>query len=95
MKNKARPEGSIAEGYIITEALNFCSMYLRGMETRFNRLERNPDYLGIRKQSTLSIFNMPTRPFGRQSSITLTQDQRTQVQWYILNNCPELEPYLT
>ncbi|XP_062080241.1 uncharacterized protein LOC133784996 [Humulus lupulus] len=95
VKNKARPEGSIAEGYIITEALNFCSMYLRGMETRFNHPERNPDYLGIRKQSTLSIFNMPTRPFGRQSSITLTQDQRTQVQWYIFNNCPELEPYLT
>ncbi|XP_062113418.1 uncharacterized protein LOC133824536 [Humulus lupulus] len=95
VKNKARPEGSIAEGYIITEALNFCSMYLHGMETCFNRSERNPDYLGIRKQSTLSIFNMPTRPFGRQSSITLTQDQRTQVQWYILNNCPELEPYLT
>ncbi|XP_062119334.1 uncharacterized protein LOC133833091 [Humulus lupulus] len=95
VKNKARPEGSIAKGYIITEALYFCSMYLRGIETRFNLPDRNPGHLGIRKQSTPSIFNLPTRPFGRQSSITLTQDQRNQVQWYILNNYPELEPYLT
>ena len=94
VRNKARPEGSIAEGYIITEALNFCSMYLHGIETRFNRPDRNPEHLGIRKQSTLSVFNVPTRPFGRQTSITLTEDQRNQVHWYILNNCPELEPYL-
>ncbi|XP_062075514.1 uncharacterized protein LOC133779583 [Humulus lupulus] len=78
VKNKARLEGSIAEGYVITEALNFCSMYLRGIETRFNLPDRNPEHLGIRKQSTQSIFNVPTRPFGRQSSITLIQDQRNQ-----------------
>ncbi|XP_060962041.1 uncharacterized protein LOC133032191 [Cannabis sativa] len=95
VKNKARPEGCIAQGYIITEALNFCSMYLRGIETRFNRPDRNSENLGVRKESTLSIFNMPTRPFGKQSSFTLTQEERNQVQWYILNNCPELDTYLT
>ncbi|XP_062114428.1 uncharacterized protein LOC133825514 [Humulus lupulus] len=80
VKNKARPEGSIAEGNVIIEALNFCSMYLRGIETRFNLPDRNPEHLGIRKQSTISIFNVPTRPFGRQSSITLTQDEQSQIQ---------------
>ncbi|KAM6563591.1 hypothetical protein CsatB_023589 [Cannabis sativa] len=95
VKNKARPEGCIAQGYIITEALNFCSMYLRGIQTRFNRPDRNSENLGVRKESTLSIFNMPTRPFGKQSSFTLTQEERNQVQWYILNNCPELDTYLT
>ncbi|XP_062093595.1 uncharacterized protein LOC133799612 [Humulus lupulus] len=94
VKNKARPEGSIAEGYIINEALNFCSMYLHGIETRFNRPDRNPDEVGVRRQSTLSIFNMPTRPFGKQSSISITEEQRNMVHWYIVNNCPELEPYL-
>ena len=38
VRNHARPEGSIAEDYIINEALTFCSMYLSGIETRFNRL---------------------------------------------------------
>lgn len=28
VKNKARPEGSIAEAYILQECVNFCSMYL-------------------------------------------------------------------
>ena len=41
VKNYARPEGSIVEAYIVNEALTFCSMYLSGIETKFNRLKRN------------------------------------------------------
>ncbi|GJV80567.1 uncharacterized protein Tco_1516437 [Tanacetum coccineum] len=41
VRNKARPEGSIAEGYVAEEALNFCSRYLKNVETRFNRLDIN------------------------------------------------------
>ena len=51
--NKARPEGSIAEGYIADEALTFCSMYFKDVETRFNRPERNADKVITRK---LSVF---------------------------------------
>ncbi|XP_052622477.1 uncharacterized protein LOC128127815 [Lactuca sativa] len=40
VRNKARPEGSIAEGYVAEEALSFCSMYLRDVK---NRPERNVD----------------------------------------------------
>ena len=43
VRNKARPEGSIAEGYIMNESSTFCSRYLRGIETRFTRDERNDD----------------------------------------------------
>ena len=43
MRNKARPEGSIAKAYSVNEALTFCLMYLSGIETRFNRGERNED----------------------------------------------------
>ncbi|GKC23530.1 hypothetical protein Tco_1025680 [Tanacetum coccineum] len=45
VKNKAKPEGSIAEGYVAEEALTFCSQYLKGVETRFNRHGRNEDGL--------------------------------------------------
>ena len=43
VRNKAKPEGSIAEGYVADEALTFCSMYLEGMQTKFNRADRNDD----------------------------------------------------
>ncbi|GJW62212.1 reverse transcriptase domain-containing protein [Tanacetum coccineum] len=44
VRNKAKPEGSIAEGYVAEEALTFCSRYLKDdVETRFNRLGRNDD----------------------------------------------------
>ncbi|KAL0546349.1 hypothetical protein IC582_016257 [Cucumis melo] len=43
VRNKARPEGSIAEGYVMNESSTFCSRYLRGIETRFTRDERNDD----------------------------------------------------
>ncbi|GJR54204.1 uncharacterized protein Tco_1404725 [Tanacetum coccineum] len=46
VRNKAKPEGSIAEGYVAEEALTFCSRYLKDdVETRFNRLGRNDDGL--------------------------------------------------
>ncbi|GKD04070.1 histone deacetylase 14, partial [Tanacetum coccineum] len=39
VRNKAKPEGSIAEGYVAEEELTFCSRYLKDdVETRFNRL---------------------------------------------------------
>ncbi|XP_042972802.1 uncharacterized protein LOC122304609 [Carya illinoinensis] len=43
VKNKARPEGSIAEACIHVECLNFCSMYLHDVESRFNPQEWNFD----------------------------------------------------
>ncbi|KAM0002938.1 hypothetical protein Hdeb2414_s0306g00862151 [Helianthus debilis subsp. tardiflorus] len=38
--NKAKPEGSIAEGYVVEEAITFCSHYLRGVESKFERRDR-------------------------------------------------------
>ena len=43
VRNKARPEGSIAEGYVSEEALEFCSMYLKDAQNRYNGVERNED----------------------------------------------------
>uniref|UniRef100_A0A2N9GCW6 Transposase-associated domain-containing protein n=1 Tax=Fagus sylvatica TaxID=28930 RepID=A0A2N9GCW6_FAGSY len=43
VSNRARPEGSIAEAYILKECITFCSLYLDGIETVHNRKERNED----------------------------------------------------
>lgn len=94
VKNKARPEGSIAEGYVINEALTFCSMYFRGIETHFNRPERNSDFVETQSSTTISVFRQLARPFGRKKSIYLTPTERDKLYWYILNNCQEVQPYI-
>ena len=43
VRNRARPEGSIAEGYLSIECLTFCSMYLREIETVWSCEEQNSD----------------------------------------------------
>jgi hypothetical protein len=37
VRNKAQPEGSIAEGYISKECMTFCSCFLEDIDTKLNR----------------------------------------------------------
>ncbi|XP_072074365.1 uncharacterized protein [Arachis hypogaea] len=44
VRNKSRPEGSIAEGYLVEECLTFCSRYLSpDVDTRLSRRTQNYD----------------------------------------------------
>jgi hypothetical protein len=52
VRNRARLEGSIAEAYIADECLTFCSRYLDGVETRFNREPRN---IGFSKEEAYGV----------------------------------------
>ncbi|KAM6542385.1 hypothetical protein CsatB_006832 [Cannabis sativa] len=36
VRNKSKPEGCIAEGYLANECLTFCSRYMEGVETKIN-----------------------------------------------------------
>ena len=56
MRNKARPEGSIAEVYVATECVTFCSMYLDNIEIIFNHADRNTDREWNDNEPILSIF---------------------------------------
>ncbi|XP_031248828.1 uncharacterized protein LOC116106594 [Pistacia vera] len=94
VRNKARPEGSIVEGYMVNEALTFCSMYLRGIETRFNRVERNDDSLHGHPEGVLSVLCQKARPWGSRKLIELPPDELQKAHWYVLNNCEELQPFL-
>uniref|UniRef100_A0A0E0A7D7 DUF4218 domain-containing protein n=1 Tax=Oryza glumipatula TaxID=40148 RepID=A0A0E0A7D7_9ORYZ len=82
MSNRARPEGSIAESYIVKECSTFCSMYLHGIETRFNRAEHNYD--GERPPlGRYSVFSTRFRAFGHKDSVILTQDQQHKQIIYV------------
>ena len=93
VSNRAHPEGSIAEACVMKECSTFCSMYLHGIETRFNRQERNFD--GERQPlDRFSVFSTSFRAFGHRDDLMLTQDQYDSLSWYVLNNCEELQEYL-
>ena len=64
VRNKACPEGSIAEGYIDNECLNFCSLYYNNMETIWNRPERNYNLHVHNLENTVSIFWTFFHPLG-------------------------------
>ena len=89
VKNKAHPEGSIAETYIVNEILTFCSLYLDGVETRFSRPERYYDG-DDGSSNKISIFSCRIRPFGSHVFSTLTREEYKVAHWYVLNNCDEL-----
>ena len=89
--NKARPEGSIAEGYVADEALTFCSMYFKGVETRFNHLDRNEDEVVPRN---LEVFKSQCRPITKANLRRLDRATRERTQWYIYKNSPKIQPYL-
>ena len=94
VRNRARPEGSIAEGYIVDEALTFCSMYFQRIETKFNRSDRNEDAIDTGPQKQLSVFQSQCRPTGKKTYVSLDTHLRKKAEWYILNNCPEIQNYL-
>ncbi|XP_060968686.1 uncharacterized protein LOC133036192 [Cannabis sativa] len=89
--NKARPEGSIAESYVADEALTFCSMYFKGVETKFNRLDRNEDEVIPR---ILTVFQSQCHPLTRANIMPLDRKNRENAEWFIFDNSPEIRPYL-
>ncbi|KAJ9552450.1 hypothetical protein OSB04_016495 [Centaurea solstitialis] len=91
VRNKAKPEGSIAEGYIADEALTFCSMYFEGVQTRFNRPDRNEDVVVPRRQ--LSVFESQCRATSKKTIIFLGEEVRKTIEWFVLNNCHEIDVY--
>ena len=88
VRNRARPEGSIAEGYVVDEAFAFCSMYFEGVETKFNWPNRNADNT-ISTQPQLSVFQFQSFLYGKQNASFMEPDVQKAAEWYILSNCSE------
>ena len=93
VKNKAHPKGSIAEAYIINESLTFCSLYLNGVETKFNRRDGHHDDKNSESIS-FAIFSNKIQPIGVANFCMLSVSQRNHLHWCVLSNCDELHPYL-
>lgn len=84
VRNRSRPEGSIAEAYLVKESLTFCSRYLSSaVDTRMNRMTRNSD-------DTPNIGH----PIGGKKLISLDHKSLNQAHGYILFNCDEVQEYI-
>ncbi|KAL5714361.1 hypothetical protein ACHQM5_016334 [Ranunculus cassubicifolius] len=94
VRNKARPEGSIAEAYIDNECLTFCSMYLEGIETRFNRKDRNFDGDIGGEHTGLDVFTQNVRPLGASKNCEMSLEEFRKAEFYVLNNSDEVSPFL-
>ncbi|CAL2231013.1 unnamed protein product [Prunus armeniaca] len=62
VRNRAKPEQSIIEAWVKYESLTFYGMYLKDVETAFNRPQPNNDR-GMRNEK-LSVFAQSARPCG-------------------------------
>ena len=91
VRNKAKAEGSIAEGYVADEALTFCSMYLDNTLTKFNRPDRNADD-GIPKRH-LQVFASQCRTLSKSTFKPIGTVETQSLGWFVLNNCDEINDY--
>ncbi|CAI8606852.1 unnamed protein product [Vicia faba] len=97
VRNKAKPEGSIAEGYRFEEILTFCSRYLENIETRWNQPGRVDDdpIDDIQTASRVAeLFLRVGKPVGGSSYYTLTPTEKLQAHRHVLTNCPIVDDYL-
>ena len=94
VRNKSKPEGSIAEGYIVEECLSFCSLYLSpDTETEHNMTSRNYD--DGRSVDVLPIFSMPGHQVGAMDTKALDLETLSKAHSYVLFNCSKVDEFIT
>nr|GEZ17893.1 hypothetical protein [Tanacetum cinerariifolium] len=93
VRNKSRPEGSIAEGYIVEECPLFCSLYLSpDVETEHNRISRNYDDGG--SVDVLPIFLMPGHQVRETTTKVLDLETLSKAHSYVLFNCSKVDEFI-
>lgn len=93
MRNKARPEGSIAEGYVAEECMTFCARYLTDMDSRLNRPDRYMDCASD-DCTSLTVFKNNGRSIGGGTWDSMRLSEIEQAHFYILQNCEEVRPWI-
>jgi len=88
VSNKAQPEGSMAEGYILQETIAFCSTFLEGVETIFNRRKRNDDY---NDNMHAYLFNSGGRVVGMENTCRLDDKSLSQAHRYVLLHSDDMK----
>lgn len=82
VRNRARPEGCIAKGALMEECMTFCARYLKDIETKSTRPDRN--YSG---EDNLGSH------FGIEAPFFLDHMSMEQAHRYLLASTDAIAPY--
>ncbi|XP_073016106.1 uncharacterized protein [Primulina eburnea] len=85
VKNRARPEGCIAECYLAEERMAFCNAYIKNTSSIGVRSNRNDD---------LEYGLSEGRPISKGKEKILEDHVLQATHRYVLFNTVEVEPYL-
>ncbi|KAL0543801.1 hypothetical protein IC582_018906 [Cucumis melo] len=85
VRNRNRPEGCIAEGYILEEAVEFCSEFLCGVDSIG---------LGCQKLRDNSEYSKLGRPLSSGVTSILERELLYQAHRYVLENTVDVQPYI-
>jgi hypothetical protein len=89
VRNRARPEGSIAKAYVASDTLTFCSRYMQDVDNKFNKDVGDGPLV-----SDTSVFMHGAKIIGADKRQYIDDEMMDKLVWYVLNNCEEVEPYL-
>jgi hypothetical protein len=94
VRNKAHPEGSIAEGYISEECLTFCARFLEDVDTKLNRADRHESVVVNEPPSGLSIFSDIDYSKKELSFETICNEDLLKMRHYMITNCEEASTWV-
>jgi hypothetical protein len=92
VSNRGRPEGSIANAYVASDTLTFCSRYMEDIDTRFNRGDGIDGEMPLPDE--ISVFKHGVTLVGFDRCQYIDDDVLNKLVWYVLNNCEEVEEYV-
>ena len=87
VKNFARPEACMAEGYLSSECIAFCMEFLRKSVPVQEAINRNEDI-----EATQNVLE--GRPLQKATEVTLTDKERDIAHRCILMNTAVMDPYI-
>ena len=86
VRNRARPEGCIAECYLADECMNFCDEFIKHTVELKTKKGRNDEWS--------NDVLLEGRPISGKKQVTLTDELLESAHRYILFNTAIVEPFL-
>lgn len=86
VKNYARPEACMAEGYLAEECISFCLEFLHNSVAIEEAVQRNADV----ESDDIALEG---RPLQKAIEMTLSEKEKDIAHRYVLMNTGLMEPY--
>lgn len=87
VKNHARPEGCMAEGYLAGECISFCLEFLQKVVLVQEVLNRNEDIENV-------SMIVEGRPLQKGEEVILSDKERDIAHRYVLMNMSAMDQYV-